>query len=106
MVRIAIVVILITVGAGCRASSKSTGHRGPGPGDCTPRSNDPAVYLTGFMEGYAAARPDQQIRSNDSLASWVERRTSYGETEVYRHGWRDGYHTGVNDVKQAEQHAG
>jgi hypothetical protein len=102
MARIAIVLILIAVGAGCGASSRSADDQARSVGDFARHDNDPAPYLTGFMEGYAAARPDQRIGSTDSPASQAERHKRYRKTEVFGHGWRDGYRTGADDAKQAE----
>jgi hypothetical protein len=97
-----IAILLIVVGAGCGASSKSAADRPIPPGDFAPHDNDPAPYATGFMEGYTAARPDQRIGPTDQPAIRAERRKNYWGTEACRHGWRDGYPTGAHDAKQAE----
>jgi hypothetical protein len=101
-IRIAIVFIFIAVGAGCGASSKRGADRAATPDDFAPHDNDLAPYATGFMEGYAAARPDQRIGPTDQPPIRAERRGSHWRTEAYRHGWRDGYRTGLNDAKQME----
>ncbi len=102
MIRIAIVLILVVVVAGCGASRKSTAGRSASLGDFAPTESDAAPYVTGFMDGYATARPQGRLGPADSPAKRAERNTSFSKTEQYEHGRYDGYRTGASDARQAE----
>ena len=84
MKRMAMVLILLAMAAGCQSKPAFA-----------PRPDKSASYLEGFMDGYHSAHPDQPYsESKDSQA--------YNYPNEYRSGWTDGYRVGRQEVRQRE----
>lgn len=89
MKRFLVMLILVAAVAGC--SPRRIFHREPSP---TSR------YVDGYMDGYRSAYPDQPYTRDEN--AYVAPDSFNSHNQAYQQGWKAGYQTGRDDVKQGQ----
>jgi|GEM_PF-2599984 len=89
MKQLMLVLVLVTAVAGC--SPQRAFRREP---------SSTSRYVDGYMDGYRSAYPDQPYTRDET--AYVAPDSFQSRNQAYQQGWKAGYQTGREDLKQRQ----